>query len=114
MNSVQAFIDDIKGEKTWVEELNEHSRNVAQHFKDAPLDRTNEALWRFTTLFPKVSLVALGLVAIDCSSLVDRGGDPASAGPARTAGTYERTCKCSSTDVVPLQLPTRHWSTNCL
>jgi hypothetical protein len=82
MNAVQAFIDDINGEKAWVEELNDHSHKIAQYFNAVSLDEANEALRRFAGLFPKVPLVALGLVAINCGSLVERGGDPSIAGPA--------------------------------
>jgi hypothetical protein len=81
MNAVQGFIDEIKGEQGWVEELNRHSQNIAQHFGAASLEETNLALRRFAALFPKVPLVALGQVAINCGSLVERGGDPDIAGP---------------------------------
>ena len=93
MNAVQAFIEDIKAENAWVEELNGDSRNVALHFKGASLDEINEALRRFAALFPDVPLVALGLVAITCGSLVERGGDPAIAGP----GLLERLPRVNET-----------------
>jgi hypothetical protein len=111
MNAVQAFIDDIKGEKVWVEELNERSRNVAQHFKMASLDEINEALRRFAALFPNVPLVALGLVAINCGSLVERGGDPTIAGPGllerlprinETSGDFYNRCRSLATADAPL------------
>jgi hypothetical protein len=102
MTAVQAFIDDIQGEKAWVEELNERSRSVARHFDKASAAEIQEALQRLAALFPRVPLVALGLVAINCGSLVERGGDPAIVGPAllerlprinETAGDFYRRCK---------------------
>ena len=47
----------------------------------------------FAALFPDVPLVALGLVAINCGSLVERGGDPAIAGP----GLLERLPRINET-----------------
>jgi hypothetical protein len=76
-----------------VEELNRQSHNVARHFDAATLDEINEALRRFAALFPNVPLVALGLVAINCGSLVERGGDPAIAGP----GLLERLPRLNET-----------------
>src|SRR5262245_4117900 len=102
MKAVEAFVADIKGEKVWVEELNEHSRNVAQHMEAASLDEANEALRCFAALFPDIALVALGVVALSCGSLVERGGDPAIAGPAllerlprvnETAADFYKRCR---------------------
>jgi hypothetical protein len=93
LKAVQAFIDDINGEEAWVEELNAHSREVARHFAGASTDEVNEALRRFAALFPNVPLVALGLVALSCGSLVERGGDPAIAGP----GLLERLPRINET-----------------
>jgi hypothetical protein len=106
LNAVQAFIDDIQGERGWVEELNQHSRNVAQHFAGASLNEINEALQRFAALFPELPLVALGQVAITCGSLVERGGDPAITGPAvleklprvnETAADFYERCRVLAT-----------------
>ena len=82
LNSIQAFIDDIKGEKAWVEEFNEHSRNIVQQLKAASRDEANEpcggsrhvsecsACWDW-----------IGL-AFTCGSLADlQRGDPAIGGP---------------------------------
>jgi hypothetical protein len=102
LNAVQACIDDIRAQRGWVEELNQHGRDIARHFQGASLAEINEALQRFSALFPGVPLVALGLVALSCGSLVERGGDPAIAGPAlleklrrinETAGDFYDRCR---------------------
>jgi hypothetical protein len=102
LNAVQAFIDDINGQAAWVEELNARSREIAQHFKAAAPDEITEALRRLAALFPKVPLVALGLVAINCGSLVENGGDPEIVGAAllerlprviETAGDFYKRCR---------------------
>lgn len=111
MPSVRAFIADIQGEKAWVEELNERSREVARHFDAATQGEIQEALQRFAALFPNVPLVALGQVAINCGSLVERGGDVAIVGPAllerlprlnETAGDFYRRCKALAVADEPL------------
>jgi len=81
LNAVQTFIDDIKGEKAWMEEQSAHSRNIARHLKAASRDEVNEALRRFASLFPKIPLAVLGTVAVNCGALVENDGDPAIAGP---------------------------------
>jgi len=82
LSAVQSFIDDIQAKRGWVEELNEHSHTIARHMKKASAGEVTEALQKFAALFPRVPLVAAGLVAINCGSLIERGGDPAIAGPA--------------------------------
>jgi hypothetical protein len=102
VGAVQAFIDDINGKKAWVEELNAHSHKVAQLYKDASRDEIMESLRRLAALFPNVPLVALGVVAITCGSLVEHGGDTAIAGPdlldrlpriIETAGDFYHRCR---------------------
>ncbi len=82
MTAIESFIDAIKGEQAWVEELNDHSQKLAKLYSTATSRELNESLGRFASLFPDVPLVALGHVAITCGSLVERGGDPEIAGPA--------------------------------
>jgi hypothetical protein len=82
MTAVESFIDAIKGDQAWVEELNDHSQKLAHLYSTATAREVNDALGRFASLFPKVPLVALGHVAITCGSLVERGGDTEIAGPA--------------------------------
>jgi hypothetical protein len=82
LSAVDEFIAAIRGETAWVEELNELSRKVARHLDRATPADVNEALRRYAGLFPDVPLVAVGLVGLNCGSLVERGGDPGIAGPA--------------------------------
>jgi hypothetical protein len=82
MTAIESFIDAIKGEQAWVEELNDHSQKLAKLYSKATSREVNDSLGRFASLFPDVPLVALGHVAITCGSLVERGGDPEIAGPA--------------------------------
>jgi hypothetical protein len=111
LNAVQAFIDDIKGEKAWMEEFAEHSRNIARHLKAASRDEVNEALRRFASLFPKVPIVVLGTVAVNCGALVENDGDPAIAGPSllerlrvvnETAGDFCSRCRALAIADEPL------------
>jgi hypothetical protein len=82
MTAIESFIDAVKGEQAWVEELNDHSHKLAKLYSTATAREVNDSLGRFASLFPEVPLVALGHVAITCGSLVERGGDPEIAGPA--------------------------------
>jgi hypothetical protein len=82
VTAIEAFIDAVMSDQAWVEELNDHSHKVASHYDRAKPAEVGTALGRLAELLPDVRLVALGHVAITCGSLVERGGDPASAGPA--------------------------------
>lgn len=82
LSEVRSFIDALQGQQAWVEELNEHSHKIANHFSDASAAEIRQALEEFAALIPDVPLVAAGLVAINCGSLVEHGGDPETAGPA--------------------------------
>jgi hypothetical protein len=82
MTAIERFIEAIKGEQAWVEELNDHSQKLARLYAKASSREVNDSLGRFASLLPDVPLVALGHVAITCGSLVERGGDPEIAGPA--------------------------------
>jgi hypothetical protein len=82
LSAVSEFIDAIRGETAWVEELNELSQKDARHLDRAKPAEVDEALRRYAGLFPDVPLVAVGLVGLNCGSLVERGGDPGIAGPA--------------------------------
>ena len=67
-------------------------------------------------LFPNVPLVALGLVAINCGSLVKPpAATPPSPGQACSNGCHESTKRQpnSTTVAVPRRQPTRRSSTNC-
>jgi hypothetical protein len=82
LDAVSEFIDAIRGERAWVEELNALSQKVGGLLGAATPAEIEEALRRYAGLFPKVPLVAVGLVVLNCGSLVERGGDPGIAGPA--------------------------------
>src|SRR5262245_44971139 len=92
MTAIDSFIDAIKGEQAWVEQLNDHSHKLAKLYSTATAREINDSLGRFASLLPEVPLVALGHVAITCGSLVERGGDPENrgAGAARTAHPCQR------------------------
>jgi hypothetical protein len=82
LNAVSEFIAAIQNQKAWVEELNDLCQAVGAHLSKATPAEVNDALQRHAGLFPEVPLVAVGLVALNCGSLVERGGDPGIAGPA--------------------------------
>lgn len=82
MSALAEFVDAVRGDTAWVEELNAHSQAFVQQLPQAPLDEVNEALRQFAGLFPNVRPVACGHVGISCGSLVERGGDPEIVGPA--------------------------------
>jgi hypothetical protein len=81
MTAIDRLIDDIQGERAWLNELNDHARQLAHLYSEATAHEVNDALRRLAAIFPG-PLVALGHVAIICGSLVERGGDPEIAGPA--------------------------------
>jgi hypothetical protein len=81
LTAIENFIDAIQGEQAWVDELNEHSRRIAQLYSTATSGEISDSLGRFAGLLTNVPMVALGHVAITCGSLVERGGDPEIAGP---------------------------------
>jgi hypothetical protein len=82
LDAMQNMIDDIRSEKGWVDELNQHSRKIATLYETMSDGDADEGLRRLALLLPNVPLVALGHVAITCGSLTERGGDPEIAGPA--------------------------------
>lgn len=102
LSAVDELVGAIRGESAWVEELNQLSQAVARRFDDARPGEYDEVLRRYAGLFPDVPLVAVGLVALNCGSLVERGGDPLIAGPAlpdklprvlETATDFYRRCR---------------------
>jgi len=82
MSAVSEFIDAIRGQKAWVDELNNHSQKVGGLLEEATPAEVEESLRQFASLFPNVPPVATGLVALSCGSLVERGGNPEIAGAA--------------------------------
>jgi hypothetical protein len=81
-SALTEFINAIRGQTAWIEELNDHSRKFASLLGEATPDEVTDALKQFAGLFPNVSPAATGHVGISCGSLVERGGDPEIAGPA--------------------------------
>ncbi|MBA4188672.1 MAG: hypothetical protein C0467_11795 [Planctomycetaceae bacterium] len=81
-SAVAEFIDAARGDKAWVEELNEHGQKFAKLLPRATPTEVNDALRQFASLFPNLRPVASGQVSISCGSLVERGGDPEIVGPA--------------------------------
>lgn len=105
LSAVDEFIAAIRGQTAWVEELNELSRKVARHFDRAKPAEVDEALHRYAGLVPDAPLVAVGLVGLNCGSLVERGGDTGIAGPAlldklprvlETATDFYRRCRAAA------------------
>lgn len=100
--AIESFIDAIRDEDSWVEELNQHSQAIGDVLPSATQKELDDALSRLASLFPNVPLVAVGQVTITCGSLVESGGDPSLAGPAllqklpriaETAGEFYQRCK---------------------
>lgn len=81
-SALTGFIDAIRGQTAWVEELNDHSQKFGSLLEHATPDEVTDALRQFAGLFPNVPPVATGHVGISCGSLVERGGDPEIVGPA--------------------------------
>ena len=84
--AVEEFVAAIENRSGWVDEFNALSRRIGGLLESAAPDEVAAALRRFAALLPTCPLVAAGLVAINCGSLVERGGDPAVAGPALLDG----------------------------
>jgi hypothetical protein len=82
LSAVSEFVEAIRGGKAWVEELNDRSQKVGRLLGEATPAEVDDALRRYAGLFPNVPPVATGLVALNCGSLVEQGGDPMIAGPA--------------------------------
>lgn len=82
LTAIEAFVDAVRSETAWVEELNDRSQAVVKRYPTATPGEIEDSLHRLASLFPDVPLVALPHVAITCGSLVERGGDPEIAGPA--------------------------------
>jgi hypothetical protein len=81
LTAVTEFVEAIRGQAVSVEDLNDRSRRVAERLpRSRPADM-DAALRLFVGLFPNVPLAAVGLVALNCGSLVENGGDPSIAGP---------------------------------
>lgn len=79
--AIDSFINTIKRLQPSVDELNAHSRELATLYDQAGLRELTAALHRLASLMPDVPLVAKGHVSLACGALVERGGDPAIAGP---------------------------------
>ena len=81
LDAIQSFLDDIRREKGWVDELNAHSRTISSLYETMTNGEPDEALRRLAAILPELPMVAFGHVAITCGALTERGGDPAIAGP---------------------------------
>lgn len=79
-DALTQFIEAIRSQTAWVEELNDHSQRFAQVLDRATPEEVNDALRLFAGL-PTIPPVAAGHVGISCGSLVEHGGDPEIAGP---------------------------------